>query len=107
MEFTPEFKLKVYECLKNHVSITDIMKSLEENDDLNFRFQIEIVLDSLDRILRPRIIMDTGDMELWNGQVRYWLEMNSIYADFMEMVTEELDRDLGVLKSKDDEDFHH
>ena len=105
MEFTPEFKLKVYECLKNHPNIKDLMTSLEEGDDLSFRFQLDVVMDSIEVGLKPRILVDVGDMELWNGQVRYYFEVNSIYADLMEMITDELDESLtSVITKKNDED---
>lgn len=108
MEFTPEFKLKVYECLKNHPNIKDIMMSLEDGDDLSFRFQLDVVMDSIEIGLKPRILIDVGDMELWNGQVKYYFEVNSIYADLMEMITKEFDEGLtSTVISNTDEDSTH
>lgn len=108
MEFTPDFKLRVYEILKNHPNIHDIMKALEENDDLSFRFLLDVVMDTIEVALRPRIIIDVGDMELWNGQVRYWLEVNSIYSELLENINSELDTALTeIIKPNNEENSHH
>lgn len=90
MIFSGEYKQKVYNCLWNYQGINTLMRYLEDNDDLSVRFMLEFILDSQKTLLDPHEI-DEGDLGVYNGQVRYYQEIQSIYSEFMEELTKEID----------------
>ena len=90
MIFSAEYKQKVYNCLWNYEGINTLMRYLEDNDDIYVRFMLEFILDSQETLLNPHEI-DEEDLGVYNGQVRYYQEIQSIYSEFMEKLTTEMD----------------
>ena len=90
MIFSAEYKQKVYNCLWNYEGINTLMRYLEDNDDVSVRFILEFILDSQETLLKPHEI-DEEDLGVYNGQVRYYQEIQNIYSEFMEQLTKEID----------------
>jgi hypothetical protein len=66
------------------------MRALEDNDDVSVRFILEFLIDSQESMLILKEI-DPEDLPVYNGQVRYYKEVQELYSEFMEELTKELD----------------
>lgn len=92
LEFSLEYKKKCFETLKNSQGIEKIIEYLEKNDELSFRFQLEIILDRILESLEYReILNDSQDIFVWNSIVRHYLDIKALYSEFMESYTTNLD----------------
>lgn len=95
MVFTPEFKQKVYDTLKDDSNIHSLMTLLESTSEDNYskiRILLESILYRTEVQLKPRILKDLGDMELYNGTVRYYQLMQGIYTELLDLINLELDK---------------
>lgn len=103
MLFTPEFKLKVYETLKDDSNIHQLMTILESKENTNYsqaRILLESILYRTELQLKPKILKDLGDMELYNGAVRYYQLIQSVYTQLLDLINVELDKQEIILKPK-------
>jgi len=101
MLFKPEFKLKVYETLKDDSNIHSLMTILESENETNYsqaRILLESILYKTERFLKPRILKDLGELEVYNGAVRYLQEIQVIYTELLDLINAELDKEITVLK---------
>tara|TARA_R110000868_G_scaffold14414_2_gene67012 strand:- start:25889 stop:26206 length:318 start_codon:yes stop_codon:yes gene_type:complete len=103
MLFTQEFKLEVYQTLKDDSNIHQLMTILESKNETNYsqaRILLESILYRTELQLKPRILKDLGDMEVYNGAVRYYQLIQKVYTQLLDLINAELDKKEIVLKSK-------
>jgi len=91
MRFTTEFKQKAYNILQFNPYLTYCMEALEENDPMKLRIYLDMALDEVEKGLKYRPLEDEGDRLLWNGIVTQYKAIESLYNEFMDKYTAELD----------------
>lgn len=100
MKFTQEFKKRVYDLLLHETCLSEIMFALEKDDDLTVRLNLELLIDTYQAELKPKIIDDFELLE-WNDTVVIYYQIYKLYSEFMEMYIQEIDYLERVLAEKD------
>lgn len=91
MIFTVDFKQKVYNALQYNPYLLQCMEALESNNVLGFRIALDMAMDEVKEAAKPRILMDEGERQLWNGIVTQYKAIDNIHTEFMEMFLSNLD----------------
>ena len=91
MVFTTDFKQRVYDALQFNPYLLACMEALEDNSSIRFRIALDMAMDDIKEAIKPRILLDDGDRQLWNGIVTQYNNVNKIYAEFMENFLKEMD----------------
>lgn len=91
MIFTVDFKQKVYDALQYNPYLLQCMEALESNNVLGFRIALDMAMDEIKEAARPRILVDDGERQLWNGIVTQYKSLDNIHTEFMEMLLNNLD----------------
>lgn len=85
-----------------------INEAMEANNISVFRNVYENFLEVCERTVKPRILMDDGDMRIWNAQVDFYMRVLVLYNEFMDEFINELDELSEKNKQKlKNEDSHN
>ena len=93
MNFSVDYKQRVYNVLQNNTYLRYCMEALEANNTNGFRIYLDMALDEVKKGLAYRPILDDSDRILWNGLVKYYNEIKALYNEFMICYNQELDEE--------------
>ena len=96
MIFSPVYRKKVFDVMKDNLQIDFIMKALESNDFKKQQRVRNILESELYRIEKyfnpPKEITDDGERSIHNSAVQIHKEIQELYNEFMEITNQELDK---------------
>lgn len=96
MELSQELKALILKTLKNTKDIEDILSSIESKEMIGYlklRSTFETELFKLEAYFKPpKLILDSGDVDLHNGITKVYNELYNAYNQFMELLILVLDK---------------
>lgn len=93
MKFEKEFKKKVYEANKASPDIVRLVEELEKDvpNEIIIRYILEDGLEDPSLDLKE-LLIDDGDRIVHNSKASVLMMRQKVYNEFMEALTEDLDR---------------
>lgn len=82
MNYSTEFKEKVFRVLRFTPFVSKTMKSMEDNNHNKVRLCLEEALDDKDLNLKEEL-KDDGDIIIHNSKLHTYNDRLEIYSDFM------------------------
>jgi len=112
MTFSESYKKRVFSIVEmspfRDTFLRYINEAMEANNISVFRNVYENFLEVCERTVKPRILMDDGDMRIWNAQVDFYMRVLVLYNEFMDEFINELDELSEKNKQKlKNEDSHN